>query len=83
MQEITCAVYREGSTTDQTMSKSGLRCLVLAISYWVMLQGPRTPVEADRHQIETFTENSQSHTTWEIANILKVLLKIICINFVC
>ena len=30
------------------------------------------PVEIDRDQIETFIENNQHCTMWEIANILKI-----------
>ena len=30
------------------------------------------PVEVDRDQIETLTENNQCYTTWEITDILKV-----------
>ena len=30
------------------------------------------PVEVDSDQIETFIENNQCHTTWEIADILKI-----------
>ena len=30
------------------------------------------PVELDSDQIETFVENSQCYTTWEIAAILKI-----------
>ena len=30
------------------------------------------PVEVDSDQIESFIENNQHYTTWEIANILKI-----------
>ena len=30
------------------------------------------PVEVDRDQTETLSENNQCYTTWEIANILKI-----------
>ena len=32
----------------------------------------RKPVEADRDQMETLTENNQRYTTWEIEDILKI-----------
>ena len=43
------------------------------------------PVEVDRNQIKTLTENNQHHTTREIADILKCpnqMLKIICTSLV-
>lgn len=36
------------------------------------------PVEGDSNQTETFMENKQWYTQWEIRNILKIELKIIC-----
>ena len=39
--------------------------------------GSGRPVKVDSDQIDTFIENNQHYTTWEIANILKISKAII------
>ena len=52
--------------------------VVCEVLCWRFLEklddAPRSgrPIEVDRDQIETLTENSQRYTTWEIAGILKM-----------
>ena len=68
MQIKICAVYGEGV-------KNGLRSFVLEISCWTMDDdAPRSggPAEIDSDVTETFIENNQCYTTWEIAYIFKV-----------
>ena len=71
----------EGAATEHVTG--GLRSFVLEVSRWM-----GKPFGVDSDQIETFTENNQHYTTWDIANILKIpksiklLVKIkICILF--
>ena len=86
-QHVMLYYFKKGKNTTETQNKicagmekvlgliehvqSGLRSLVLELSRWTMLQSGR-PAAVDSDQIETFIENNQHCTTWEIADILKI-----------
>ena len=68
------AVCEEGAATEPV--KSGLRNFLPEISCWTISLDSASqrgrPFEVDGDQFDTLIENSQCHTTWEIANILKI-----------
>ena len=66
-----CAVYGEGAVTDQMCQKWFVKFHDGDFSLDVAPRSGR-PVEVDSNQIETFIENNQRYTIWEIANILKI-----------
>ena len=70
MQKKICAVYGKGAETDWTWQKWFAK---FRAGDFLLDDAPRLgrPVEVDSNQIETFTENNQHYTTWEIAAILK------------
>ena len=71
MHEKICAVFGEGAVTDRTCQKWFAKFHVGDFS---LDDAPRSgrPAEVDSDQIETLTENNQSYTTREIADILKI-----------
>ena len=66
-----CAVYGEGAVTDGTCQKWFEKFCTGDFS---LDNAPRLgrPLELDSDQIETFIENNQHYTMWEIADILKI-----------
>ena len=66
-----CAVYGEGAVTDQTCQK---RFVKFRAGDFSLGYAPRSgrPAEVESDQIETFIENNQRYTTWEIADIFKI-----------
>ena len=71
MQKTIGAVYGEGAGTDRTCQKWFAKFRAGGFSLDDVLQLGR-PVEVDSHQIETFIENNQRYTVWEIADILRI-----------
>ena len=71
MQKKICAVYGKGTVTDRTCQKWFVK---FHAGDFLLDDAPWSgrPVEADRDQIETLTENHQHYTTREIADILKI-----------
>ena len=71
VQKKICAVYGEGTVTDQTcqkwFSKFHAGDFSLDDAPWL----GRT-VEVNSNQIKTLIENNQHSTTWEIADIFKI-----------
>ena len=71
MQKRICAVFGEGTVTDQMCQKWFVRfCagdFLLDDATW-----SGRPVAVDSNQIETLIENNQHYTKWEIANLLKI-----------
>ena len=82
-----CAVYGEGTVTDQTCQKWFAKFCAGDFSLdnapW-----PGGPVEDDNHQIETLIENNQHYTTQELADIhkisksIKLLVKMKIVSFI-
>ena len=70
-QEKICAVYGEGAATDQMCQNWFANFHAGDFSLDYAPQSGR-PVEVDRDQIKTLTENNQCYTTREIADILKI-----------
>ena len=70
-QKKICAVYGEGAVTDGTCQKWFEKFCTGDFS---LDNAPRLgrPLELDSDQIETFIENNQHYTMWEIADILKI-----------
>ena len=70
-QKKICAVYGEGAVTDQMCQKWFVK---FPAGDFSLDNAPRSgrPVEVDSNQIRTLTENSQHHTTREIADIFKI-----------
>ena len=71
MQKKICAVYGEGTATDQMCQKWFAK---FHAGDFLLDDGPWSgrPVEVDSNQIETLIENNQCYTTREIADILKI-----------
>ena len=82
-----CAVYGEGTVTDQTSQKWFAKFCAGDFS---PDNAPRLgrPVEVGSDQTETLTENNQHSTTWQIADILiihksiKLLVKMKNVSFI-
>ena len=66
-----CAVYGEGAVTDWAYQKWFKKFRAGDVSLDCAPQSGR-PVEVDSNQIETWIENNQHYTMWEIAYILKI-----------
>ena len=70
-QKKICTVYGQGAVTKRTCQKwfAKFRAGDFSLDD---APGSGRPVEVDSHQIETFIENNQRYTMWEIAHILKI-----------
>ena len=66
-----CAVYGEGAVTDRTCQNWFAK---FHAGNFLLDDVPQSgrPLEVDRDQIKTLTENNQRSTTREIANILRI-----------